>query len=110
MKSRNEIKKVANMTVEMMFDAMPESKKRVFRAACNRNFDLTSCYILGFSTLTVYKEGWYISMRGTRSGFGCFMKDCDGEMKMMKKPKDEKLNKLWSFEWYNEMPIDQYAI
>ena len=106
----NAMKKIANMTVEMIFEAMPESKKEVFRNACARNDILTTTYGLMFSTLTVYKEGFYIEMNGTRSRFAAFARDYDGELVIERKPKADKLNELWSFHWLNEMPIDQYAI
>lgn len=104
------IKEVANMTVEMIFDAMPEEKKEVFRNACYRNLLLTSDYGLYFSQLTVYKEGFYWKADGTRSGFAVFAKDNDGELEIIRKPKEDKLHRLWGFQWMNEMPIAQHNV
>lgn len=100
------IKEIANMTVEMIFEAMPENKKEVFRNACIRNNILTSYYGLDFSELTVYKEGFYWSASGTRSGFAVFAKDNDGELDIIRKPKENKLHRLWGYMWMNEMPIE----
>ena len=97
-------KEIAEMTVEMMFDAMPESKKEVFRKACYRAALLTSYYGLGFSTLSIYKEGYYLTMEGCRSSFAVFVKDDDAELSVVRKPKDDKLSYLWGYHWMNEMP------
>lgn len=107
---RTEAEDIAFMTVDMIFDAMPEQKKEVFRNACYRNLLMTSTYMLGFSSLNVYKEGYYLTMEGTRSSFSVFMEDNDGELVLKRKPKDEKLHYLWGMSWMNEMPIDQYTI
>lgn len=97
-------KEAAEMTIEMMFEQMPESKVEVLRNACYRNLLLTSSCMLGFSELIVYKEGFYWKAEGCRSSFAVFMKDNDGELTVCRKPKEEKLSYLWGFHWMNEMP------
>lgn len=104
MKNTKYAEEIAEMTVEMMVEAMPESKLQVFRNACCRSAILTSYYGLGFSTLTIYKEGYYLEMQGCRSGFAVFVKDMDGELEVTRKPKDSKLSRLWGWSWMNEMP------
>lgn len=98
------IREIAEMTAELMIGAMPGEKKRVFINACVRNDILTTYYGMGFSTLTIYKEGFYIEFSGCRCSFSCYMEDHDGELQLKRKPKESKLNKLWSFQWLNEMP------
>lgn len=107
---RTDAEDIAFMTIDMIFEAMPEKKKEVFRNACYRNMLLTSTYILGFSELSVYKEGYYLTMTGTRSSFAVFVADNDGELVVKRKPQDSKLHYLWGMHWMNEMPIDQYEI
>ena len=65
---------------------------------------MTTYYGLGFSTLSIYKEGYYLSMTGTRSSFAVFVRDNDGELSVARKPKDDKLSYLWGMQWLNEMP------
>jgi len=97
-------REIAEMTVQMMFDVLPDSKKKVFENACYRNYLLTSWTGLGFSRLHIYKEGFYLEMDGTRSRFTVFTKDNDGELEVMKKPNEDKLHKIWEAQWLNEMP------
>lgn len=98
------MREVAEMTVEMMFEVLPKEKKEVFENACHRNDILTTYYGLGFSELSIYKEGYYLKMDGTRSSFAVFVKDNDGELEVTRKPKDSKLSFLWGYHWMNEMP------
>ena len=101
---KNTAYEVAEMTMEMIVEAMPEEKKKVLQNACYRNLLLTSWYGLGFSELKIYKEGYYFTAGGTRSSFAVFVKDDDGELSVIRKPKDSKLSFLWGFHWMNEMP------
>lgn len=97
-------KESAEKTIEFMFEQMPESKVKVLENACYRNMLLTSTFMLGFSELSVYKEGFYWKAEGCRSSFAVYMKDNDGELIVCRKPKEEKLSFLWGYHWMNEMP------
>ena len=87
----------------MLLKAMPEEKKQVLRNALNRNAYFTSAWTLEHGTLTVYKEGWYIELTGTQSGFKVFVLDNDRfdkvgnePFKVIRKPVESKLNKLYA--------------
>lgn len=87
----------------MLLEAMPEEKKDVLRNALDRNLSLTSSRTLEHGQLTVFKEGWYIELEGCRSGFKVFVLDNDrfdetGDtpFKVIRKPADNKLSKLYS--------------
>ncbi len=69
-----------------MMKEMPESKKEVLRKALDRNFILTSSRVLCFGKITIYKEGWYLELEGTRCSFSVFAKDNDGEFEFTRKP------------------------
>lgn len=87
--------------IEMMFDAMSAEKKEAFRNAAYRNCYLTSEYTLRNGRIVTYKEGWYLELEGCRSRFAAFAKDNDGELEIIRKPKDEKLHKIWGMEFDN---------
>lgn len=95
--------------VRCILNEMPESKKTVLKRALNRNFILTSSYVLSSCTLTVYKEGWLIKLEGTRCSFSVYAKDNDGEFEIMRKPNEDKLHKLYS-DWMsmNECDFDDF--
>ena len=93
----NSRKKAANMVIEMMFEAMPESKKEQFRAQCNRNLALTSWYGLEHWTVTVYKEGFQVVAEGCRAKFTAWAFDNDGELVFGRKPNENKLHELWGY-------------
>ena len=78
-----------------MLNNMPESKKTTLSKALDRNLVLTSSRVLAFATLTVYKEGWLLTLEGTRCGFKVFARDNDGEFEFIRKPNDNKLHKLY---------------
>lgn len=78
-----------------MLKSMPEEKKEVLRKALTRNSYFTSAWTLEHGTMTVYKEGWYIELSGTQSGFKVFIKDNDGEFETIRKPNDKKLSFLY---------------
>lgn len=87
----------------MMLREMPEEKKNVLRNALRRNACFTSARTLEHGTITVYKEGWYIELTGCQCGFKVFLLDNDRfdptgtvPVKVIRKPKDSKLNKLYS--------------
>ena len=88
------LKDIAIRTLE----EMPESKKHVLLNALERNFELTSSWLLEHGTLTCYKEGWYITLQGTRCSFSVWAYDNDGELVFHRKPNESKLNKLWEYD------------
>lgn len=88
---------------------MPDSKKAVLGRALYRNQILTSAYVLSSCTLTVYKEGWLVQLEGTRASFSVFAKDNDGEFEFIRKPREEKLHKLYS-DWENMSESDFYSL
>ena len=86
----------------MLLEAMPEDKKNVLRNALDRNLHFTSARTLEHGKITVYKEGWYVELEGCQSGFKVFVLDNDrfddvGDtpFKVIRKPVDSKLNKLY---------------
>lgn len=87
---------------------MTQEKKAVLTKALERNFILTSSYVLSSCTLTVYKEGWLVKLEGTRSNFSVFAiwDDFNGEFITIRKPNESKLNKLYD-EWQT-MNEDDY--
>lgn len=85
-------------TVTWILEEMPHSKKRVLINALERNFELTSSWILEHGTLTCYKEGWYITLQGTRCSFSVWADDNDGELVFHRKPNESKLHKLWEYD------------
>ena len=85
-------------TVTWILDEMPENKKRVLLNALERNFELTSSWILEHGTLICYKEGWYITLQGTRCTFSVWADDNDGELIFHRKPNENKLHKLWKYD------------
>lgn len=94
--------------VEMMINEMPEAKKAVLRKALERNCILTSCWIMEHGDLTVYKEGFYLQLYGTRSSFAVYYKDEDGELVQMRKPAESKLTKLYTDSiHFNECDFDR---
>ena len=94
--------KEARRFTAYLAQSMPTEKKRVFNNACYRNLLLTSDYTIRNACLTVYKEGWYVEITGCRSKFALFAFDNDGEFEFSRKPKDSKLNYLWSCSFDND--------
>ena len=82
--------------VSRMLEEMPDSKKATLHKMLLRNCYLTSAYVLSSCTLTVYKEGWYIKLEGTRCSFTVYAKDNDGSFEFIRKPVESKLTKLYS--------------
>lgn len=87
---------------QMLLEAMPEENKNSLRKALQRNMHFTSAWVLEFGTLTVYKEGWYIDLRGCQSSYKVFILDNDrfdetGDVpfRVIRKPHDSKLNPLY---------------
>jgi len=75
--------------------SMPIEKKRVLVNACSRDAYLTSAFVLEHGKITTYKEGWYIELEGTRSGFKVWAWDNDGELVFGRKPIASKLHEIW---------------
>jgi hypothetical protein len=91
--------------MQMIVDAMSEEKKEAFRNACARNAYFTSHYGMSRYTMSVYKQGYYFTCEGTRSGFSIWAWDRDGEIVIGRKPKKEKLDFLWGDSFlYGAMP------
>nr|DAG75260.1 MAG TPA: hypothetical protein [Caudoviricetes sp.] len=64
--------------------------------ALERNNSLTSTYSLSNCDMTIYKEGWFIKLTGTRCSFTLFAYDNDGEIELAnRKPVESKLNKIY---------------
>lgn len=90
--------------------AMPENKKRALHNACDRNDVLTSYFGLSNQTIHVYKEGWYVELYGTRCAFKAWAYDNDGDFVFSRKPKENKLHKLYSLSFYGLYKIEMYDI
>lgn len=90
-------------TLYLLEEALPEEKKEVLRKALMRNAIFTSARTLEIGEITVYKEGWYIQLRGCQVGFNVFVLDNDRfdptgtvPYRVIRKPANSKLNKLYS--------------
>ena len=79
-----------------MLQEMPKEKKSSLNKALDRNLSLTSVRVLSFGEITVYKEGWLLTLQGTRCQFSVFAKDNDGEFEFCRKPTESKLHKLYA--------------
>lgn len=75
---------------------MPTEKKALLKKCLERNCILTSSYIMESGEITVYKEGWYIVLNGTRCKFSVWAYDNDGEFVFGRKPIEAKLHKIYS--------------
>lgn len=89
----NEINK---LIAREMLITMPVAKKFALEKACLRNALLTSYFGLENMTLTVYVEGWLLTLNGCRSSFSVYAKDNDGVLEFTRKPAESKLRKLYS--------------
>lgn len=93
--------------VSDILNQMPAEKKAVLGRALDRNLILTSTRVLSSCTLTVYKEGWLVTLEGTRCSFSVFAKDNDGEYEFIRKPNESKLHKLYD-DWESMDESDYY--
>lgn len=84
--------------VKRILDEMPSEKKRVLGKALDRNMILTSARVLSGCTLEIFKEGWRVTLHGTRCSFSVFVKDDDGGFIFTRMPSRSKLHLLW-VEW-----------
>ena len=85
----------------MIWEALPEKKRKTFEAAEYRNRYLTSEYMLRNGRITTYIEGWYLELEGCQSRFAVFAKDVDGCVEICRKPNENKLHRLWGMEFDN---------
>ena len=78
-----------------MLKGMPKKKKETLRRALERTWILTSSYIMESGYMTIYKEGFYLVLSGTRCSFSIFAYDKDGKLEFARKPHENKLNKIY---------------
>lgn len=71
---------------------MPDEKKAVLHKALQRNYSITSSYMLENGKVTIYAEGAYLQLTGVRCSFSVFV-NADG--KFTRKPNENKLTKLF---------------
>lgn len=86
-----------------IFKVLPVEKREQLTKVLNINNHLTSSRMLEHGTMTVYKEGFYLELKGCRCGFKVYAEDNDGELIIKRKPTEKKLNKLYSTAvWFDE--------
>ena len=78
-----------------MLESLDNSRLVMLDKALSRNEALTSTYGFPFGSMKVYKEGWYLTLEGTRSGFSIWAYDEDGTPVPARKPNDSQLNLLY---------------
>lgn len=93
-------KKINQEMTERILQEMPPEKKRSLENALNRNLALTSSRVLSIGEITVYKEGWYLQLHGTRCQFSVYAEDNDGTLIFKRKPKESSLHKLYDQSLY----------
>lgn len=92
------MKKTINYEIAKdMLSQMPDTKKESLIKALTRNSILTSAYCLENGCMTIYKEGFYLTLLGCRCQFSVFAADHDGNLKFMRKPNETKLHKLYDY-------------
>ena len=93
-----------------ILDILPENKLNTLKKALDRNEILTSVYSLEAGELTIYKEGFYLELSGTRAKFSVFAHDNDGELVIAdRKPHDSKLHKLYDdYGLFNESDFRKF--
>lgn len=67
---------------------LPQNKMEVLKKALYRNYLLTTTWELPSANLQVYKEGFYLTLLGTRCSFSAWVYDMDGELVHGRKPKN----------------------
>ena len=92
--------KINKQIAKEMLSILPEDKKKALGNALQRNMILTSAAVLSMGEMTIYKEGWYLVLHGTRCQFAVFAKDNDGELQIIRKPHENKLHKLYDVTLY----------
>lgn len=102
-------RKINYEITKRILNEMPKEKKESLSKALDRNMILTSARVLSMGEITIYKEGWLLTLYGTRCKFTVFAKDNDGEFKFIRKPRENKLNKLYQQTLYfNESDFYQF--
>lgn len=87
--------KINQEMAKRILQGMPSEKKHSLENALNRNLALTSARVLSIGEITVYKEGWYLQLYGTRCQFSVYAEDNDGTLLFKRKPKENNLHKLY---------------
>lgn len=94
------------LAYDMLEQLSPEKKIQLDKFL-SRNEALTSTYGCSFGNLRVYKEGFYLTLEGTRSQFSVWYTDNDGELIEGRKPVESKLKFLYKddlrfngIDWY----------
>ena len=91
---------------EIIKKVMEDNKRKTtLENTLNRNFILTSSYNLEELTLEIYKQGFYLILKGTRCCYKVFAKDNDGNLELIRKPKkldliyieNDKTEKIYNF-------------
>ncbi len=78
-----------------MLEQLSDTKKVQLDKFLSRNEALTSTYGCSFGNLRIYKEGWYLTLEGTRSQFSAWFFDNDGELVEGRKPNENKLHFIY---------------
>lgn len=81
-------------TVRYFLESLPTEKMEQLKDALDRNEALTSTRTLEHGDFTVYREGFYVELKGTRCGFKFFVdEDDEGNLVFTRKPNESKLHK-----------------
>lgn len=105
------MKKINEEIIKDILSQMPDNKKLQLENALNRNYLLTSSWLLEDVDLTVYKEGWLVELIGTRCVFRIWASDNDGEFELTRKPNESKLHKLYTdYGKSNFLDFNDYVI
>lgn len=83
------------IAIEMLSNLSPE-KRASLDKALSRIESLTSSYVFPSGKLDVYKEGFYLTLTGTRTDWSVWFWDNDGELVEDRKPYPNKINFLYS--------------
>lgn len=78
-----------------MLHSLSENKRAQLDKFLSRNEALTSTYGCSFGNLRIYKEGFYLTLDGTRSQFSVWFYDNDGNLIEDRKPNENKLSFLY---------------
>lgn len=104
------MRKVNREIAAEILHMLPESKKNALANACRRNAMFTSSYGLENMTMTVYIEGFKLTLDGCRSSFSVYAKDNDGEFEITRKPAESKLHKLYEDWDKTDNVVDLYEL
>lgn len=102
-------RKINQEIASSILHEMPLQKKQSLKNALDRNESLTSARVLSIGDITVYKEGWYLQLYGTRCQFSVYAEDNDGTLIFKRKPKEKCLDKLYKQTLYfNEHDFKEF--